>query len=339
VNLSKGYLLALVGLFAYLSLQLVLPFAQYVLAGVLIAFVLFPLQTRLERYVGPTIAAFALVAVAIVGVIVPFVIVAVVIAGDVVALLQEIDPETLQLAAIEERIEDEIGVEIDIAAQLADSAEQIGTILLEQTTAWFSALTHALVGLGVLLFLLYYLLKDGDNLMGWVRDVTPLPGDVQDELYDELNEVMWAVLAGHVLIAIIEGTIAGIGLFVTGVPNAAFWTFVMVILSLIPLIGAPLVWIPASIYLFVTGEPIMALGLAVYSAIVVGVSDDYLRPIVVDRFAEISPAVIIVGVLGGIYAFGIMGLFFGPVIVGALIATINVVNDTYDQLEDDSETT
>jgi len=337
VNLSKGYLLVLVGIFAYLSLQLVLPFAQYVLAAVLIAFILFPLQTRLEEYIGPTITALGLVGLAIVGVIVPFVIVAVVIAGDVVELLQEIDPETLRLALVEERIEEETGIEIDLAAQLAESAEQIGTILLEQTTAWFSALTHALVGLGVLIFLLYYLLKDGEALMGWIRSVTPLPDDVQDEFYGELNEVMWAVLAGHVLIAIIEGVIAGIGLFVTGIPNAAFWTFIMVILSLIPLIGAPLVWIPASIYLFVTGEPIAALGLAVYSAIVVGVSDDYLRPIVVDQFAEISPAVIILGVLGGIYAFGIMGLFFGPVIVGALIATVNVVDDNYDRLEEDSE--
>ena len=338
MNLSKGYLLVLVLLFAYLSLQLVLPFFQYALAALLIAFVLFPLQARLENYVSPTIAALALVLLAIVGFVVPFVVVAVAIADDVADLLQQVDPETLQLTEIEELLEEETGITVDLTEQLAGSAEQIGTIVLEQTTAWFGAITHALIGLGLMLFLLYYLLKDGDDLMAWLREVTPLPGDVQDDLYDELDQVMWAVLAGHVLIAIIEGVIAGLGLFATGVPNAAFWTFVMVILSLIPLIGAPLVWIPASIYLFVTGEPLMALALAVYSAIVVGISDDYLRPIVVDQFAEISPAVIILGVLGGIYAFGIMGLFFGPVVVGALIATVNVVDEHYERLGDESGT-
>lgn len=337
MNLSKGYLLALVAVFAYLSLLLVLPFAQYVLGAILIAFVLFPLQRRLESYTSPGIAAFGLVVVAIVAFVVPFVIVALAIAGDVVDMLERLETDDLQLAEIEDWIEAETGVEIDIVDQLAGSAEQIGTILLEQTTAWFSALTHALIGLGLMLFLLYYLLKDGDALVAWLREVTPLPDDVQDDLYGELSEVMWAVLAGHVLIAIIEGTIAGLGLFVTGVPNAAFWTFIMVILSLVPLIGAPLVWIPASIYLFVTGEPIMALGLAVYSAIVVGIADDYLRPIVVDQFAEISPAVIILGVLGGIYAFGVMGVFFGPVVIGALLATVNVVSTHYERLEDASE--
>ncbi|MXV63651.1 AI-2E family transporter [Natronorubrum sp. JWXQ-INN-674] len=332
MNLSRGYLLTLVLILAYLSWQLVTPFLQYVLGAVLIAFVLYPLQERLENYVSSTIAALALVLLAIVGFIVPFVVVAVAIADDVANILQDIDPETLQLAEIEDQIEEETGIDIDITEQLAGSAEQIGTMLLEQTTAWFSALTHALIGLGLMLFLLYYLLKEGDALMAWLTEMTPLPDDVQNDLYGELKEVMWAVLAGHVLIAIIEGVIAGLGLFATGIPNAAFWTFIMVILSLVPLIGAPVVWVPASLYLLAIGEPILALALAIYSAIVVGIADDYLRPIVVDQFAEISPAVIILGVLGGIYAFGIMGLFFGPVILGAFLATVNVLNENYDRL-------
>ncbi|MFC4543990.1 AI-2E family transporter [Halosolutus amylolyticus] len=337
MNLSKGYLLALVGIFAYLSLQLVLPFLQYVLGALLLAFVLFPVQERLENHVSPTIAAFALLVLALVGFVVPFVVVATAIAGDVARLLQGIEPEALQLTELERLIAEETGREVDLAGQLAGSAEQIGSILLDQTTMWVSALTHALVGLGVMLFLLYYLLKDGNNLMAWIRSVTPLPDDVQNDLYDELSEVMWAVLAGHVLIAIIQGVIAGLGLFATGIPNAAFWTFIMVILSLIPLVGAPLVWIPAVIYLFLMGEPLLALALGVYSTIVVGISDDYLRPIVVDRYAQISPAVIMLGVLGGIYAFGVMGLFFGPVIAGALIATVTVVDDNYDRLGDESD--
>ncbi|WP_246998504.1 AI-2E family transporter [Halosolutus gelatinilyticus] len=338
MNLSKGYLLVLVVVFAYLSLQLVRPFFQYVLAAILLAFILFPLQRRLEDRASPTIAAFALVVLAVVGFIVPFVVVAVAIAEDVAAMLQQLDPEMLQIAAIEEQIAEETGTQVNITEQLSGSAEQIGSIVLEQTTAWFSTLTHALVGFGLMLFLLYYLLKDGANLMAWLRDVTPLPADVQDDLYGELAEVMWAVLAGHVLIAIIQGVIAGLGLFAAGVPNAAFWTFVMVILALIPLIGAPIVWIPAVIYLFLINRPVAAIALAVYSAVVVGVSDDYLRPIVVDRYAQINPAVIILGVLGGIYAYGVMGLFFGPVIIGAFIAIVSVVDEQYNQLEGESGT-
>ncbi|MFU8866667.1 AI-2E family transporter [Natronococcus sp.] len=338
MNRSKGYLLVLVTIFAYLSWQLVVPFFQYVLLALLLGFTLFPLQQRLEEYVSPTIAALSLVLLAIVGFIVPFVLVAAVVAEDAANLIQETDPDDLQIAEIEGLIEEHTGFEVDIVGTAADSAQQIGSIVLDQATAWFSALTSALIGFGLALFLLFYLLKSGDDLMDWIRARTPLPDDVQDDLYDNLNEVTWAVLAGHVLIAVIEGVIAGLGLFAVGIPNAAFWTFIMVILSLVPLIGAPFVWVPASIYLFATGEPVLAVALAIYSAVVVGVADDYLRPLVVDRYADISPAVIILGVLGGIYAFGVMGVFFGPVVVGAFIAVVNVLDENYERLEAGSRT-
>ncbi|THE66238.1 AI-2E family transporter [Salinadaptatus halalkaliphilus] len=333
MNRSKGFLFALAALFAYFSWQLVTPFLQYILAAILLAFVLYPLQRRFEGRLSAGAAAFSLLVLAVVGFIVPFALVAIVVADDAATILGDIDPQDLEIAALEEWLADEVGIDVDITDAIADSAQQIGSMLLEQTTAWFSVLTHTLIGLGLLLFVLYYLLKEGDQLLSWLRERTPLPDEVQDDLYEELNEVMWAVLAGHVLIAIAQGVIAGVGLFATGIPNAAFWTFVMVILALVPLIGAFLVWGPAVVYLFITGEPLLALALGIYSAIIVGVSDDYLRPIVVDRYAELSPAIIILGVLGGIYAFGVMGLFFGPVLLGALLATVDVLDEHYEDLE------
>ncbi|SFB68544.1 Predicted PurR-regulated permease PerM [Halobiforma haloterrestris] len=333
MNLSRGYLIALVLVFAYLSWQLVTPFLQYVLAAILVAFMLSPLQRRLEQRVSDAVAAFALVAFALVALVVPFVVVVAVVAGDAADMFQQVDPENLGTSEIESRIEEELGITVDIAGTVADSAEQIGSILVERTAAWFSVFTHAMIGIGLALFLIYYLLRDGDRLLVWLHERTPLPDDVQTDLYDELERVTWAVLAGHVLIAVVQGMIAGLGLFATGIPNAAFWTFVMIVLSLIPLIGSFLVWAPAVGYLLITGEPVLAVGLAVYSTIIVGATDDYLRPIVVDRYAKISPAVIILGVLGGIYAFGIMGLFFGPVVVGALLAVLRVVDEHYDRLE------
>ncbi|ELZ11874.1 hypothetical protein C478_11910 [Natrinema thermotolerans DSM 11552] len=335
VNISKGFLLVLVGLFAYLSLLLVLPFSQYVLGAILIAYVLYPLQQRLEERVAPPIAAFALVGLAVAGFVVPLVVIVAAIASDARRLLEQVNTDSIQLGELERAIEEQTGQSVDLPSALADAAQNVGTMVLESSTEWFSAITHTLIGLGLAIFLLYYLLKDGSNLLTWMRELTPLPDDVQDDFYQELDEVMWAVLAGHVMIAIIQGTIAGLGLLATGVPNAAFWTAIMIVLSLIPLIGSFMVWGPAVIYLFLIEEPLLAVALFVYSMIVVGLSDDYLRPILVDRYAELNPAVIILGVLGGVYAFGVMGLFYGPVVLGALIAVLDVMNDHYDRLEDE----
>ncbi|WP_254528034.1 AI-2E family transporter [Natrinema gelatinilyticum] len=334
MNLSKGFLLVLVGIFAYLSLLLVLPFGQYILGAILVAYVLYPVQERLERRASPPIAALALVLLAVAGVVVPLIVIVAAVASDARRLIENADADAIQTAELERFIEARTGMSVDLTATLAESAQGVGGILLEQSTAWFSVLTHTVIGLGVAIFLLYYLLKDGSALLSWIRDLTPLPDEAQNDFYRELDAVMWAVLAGHVLIAIIQGTIAGLGLVATGVPNAAFWTVIMIILSLIPLVGSFLVWGPAVIFLFTTGEPFLAVALFAYSTVVVGLSDDYLRPILVDRYADLNPAVIILGVLGGVYAFGIMGLFYGPVVLGALIATLNVMSNHYNELED-----
>ncbi|WP_254767120.1 AI-2E family transporter [Salinilacihabitans rarus] len=334
MNLSKGYLLALVAVLAVLSVLLVLPFLQYVLAAVLVAYVLYPLQRRLESEVSPTVAAFLLLLLAIAGILAPTFLLSAVVVQEALRVLRGFDPEAFQLTEIEVRIEERTGLEVDVVGQLSDASREIGMVAFERTTELFSTLTHVLIGTGVALFLVYYLLKDGDSLLAWIHERTPLPADVQNDLYAELDEVMRAVLLGHVLIAIVQGVIAGLGLFATGIPNAAFWTTAMIVLALIPLVGAFLVWGPAVVYLALTGEPLLAVALFVYSAIVVSISDDYLRPIIVDRYAELSPAVIILGVLGGIYAFGIMGLFYGPVVLGALKAVLAVVDDHYDRLGD-----
>lgn len=332
MNRSTGFILVLLAVLVYFSWQLVTPFLGFVLGAILLAFVLYPVQRRLETRTSSTKAAFLLVFLAVLGFVLPFVLVGAVVARDAASLLEEVDPEQFGVQAIEDWIAQTVGINLELGERVSDAGEQVGSVLLDQTAAWLGTFTHALVGIGLTLFLLYYLLTDGDALVAWIRERTPLPDDVQDDLFDEVEEVTRAVLAGHVLIAIIEGVIAGLGLFATGIPNAAFWTFVMVILSLIPLIGAFLVWGPAVAYLFLTGEPILAAALGIYSLIVVGVADDYLRPIVVDRYAELSPAIIILGVLGGVYAFGVIGLFIGPVLLGALIATINVIDDHEDRL-------
>lgn len=333
MNLSKGFLLAIIVVFGVLSLMLVLPFVQYILFAVLLAYLLYPLYEFLDARIGERLSAFTTLLIAITGFLLPTWLIAGVIASDAARIAQEINPETLQIQEIESTIQETFGVNVDLTGALTDSGQEIGMMAVQRSTELFSTITHMLIGIGVAIFLVYYFLKDGDKLLAWMRETTPLPDEVQDDLYDEIDGVMGAVIVGHVLIALIQGAIAGIGLFATGVPNAPFWTVIMIVLSLLPIVGSFLVWGPAVGYLVLTGQPIFAVGLFVYCLIVVSLSDDYLRPIVVDRYAELSPAVIILGVLGGVYAFGVMGLFFGPVVLGALKATLSVLNEHYQRLE------
>ncbi|MEM4781693.1 MAG: AI-2E family transporter, partial [Halalkalicoccus sp.] len=238
----------------------------------------------------------------------------------------------VELGRVEELIAQYTGQQVDIAGQAASYAENAAQIAAGSAAGGLSAATDVLVGLAIAVFVLFFLLKDGDSLIAWLRTIVPLPEDVQSELTERLRDITWAVLLGHVLVAFVQGAVAGIGLFVTGIPNAAFWTFMMIILALLPVIGAFIVWGPAAIYLVATGDPLFGVGLFVYGAIVVSVTDEFLRPVIVDRYASINPSVILVGVVGGLYLVGFMGLFVGPVIVGALKAVLEVFDEYYDRL-------
>lgn len=326
---DEGFLVAIVAALLLLSAAMVLPYAQFLVAAVLLAFVLHPLHRRLRPRVGAEVSAATLVTLTVVAVLLPFFAVAAFVAGDVARFLRRLSESDVHVGTVESLIARYTGRQVDVAARLQASSERIGETVFGGAIAAFETITHLLIGTGVLLFVLFFVIRDGHRLVAWLRDVVPLPPEVWDDLLAETGDITRAVLAGHVLVAIVQGVLAGIGLAVTGVPNAAFWTVIMVVLALIPVVGAFAVWAPASVYLFLQGDVVAAVGLFVYGAVVVGLTDDYLRPVVVDRYAQVNPSVIIVGVVGGLSAFGFVGLFIGPVIVGVLKAAVEVYDEHY----------
>jgi predicted PurR-regulated permease PerM len=330
---SRGFLLLFVAALFLLSALFVLPFLQYFLLAVVLAYVLAPVQSRAEQWTSPRIAAAVVVALTSVAVILPLVLVTRAVAAEATALVQEVQSGGELIAEMEAAIERLVGMEVSINEMVQSVVSNGGSDAFGSILGIFGAVTHAVVGLGLTIFLLYYFLKDGDSFVAWLRWVLPLSDHVLDDLFQAIDDITWAVLAGHVFIALVQGVIAGIGLFVAGVPNALFWTAVMIILSLLPVVGSFLVWGPAAAYLAFVGRPVAAIALFAYGAVVVGISDDYLRPVVVDRYAHVNPSVIILGVVGGLYAIGFMGLFVGPIIVGALRATLDVYREQFDPVE------
>ncbi|QLD88363.1 AI-2E family transporter [Natronomonas salina] len=327
MDTDEGLLIALVAVLFALSVALVLPYLQFLLAAVVLAFVLRPLQVELEPHLGRSASAGLLLVLSLVALILPFFLVTVFVASDVMAFVSGLEEQDLNFGMIERPIQNYTGVEVDVGSAVRSSLSGFGSF--DSALSVFGTLTHVLIGLGLLLFLLFFFVRDADRFVEWLQAMSPLPATVTDELIDRTVSITNAVLAGHVLVAIVQGVLAGVGLAVFGVPNFVFWTLVMIILGLIPIIGSFAIWAPACVYLFVMGETVSAVALFVYGSTVVAISDDYLRPVIVDRYAHVSPSVIIIGVLGGLSVLGFMGLFVGPIIVAALKESIEVYDAHY----------
>lgn len=325
MNRERAFFLVLVGVSAALSAVLLAPYLQYVLAAVLLAYVLRPLQRRLAPRIGARAAAASLMLLSVVVVLVPVAVVARIalrdarsVVGVVRDALRGDFPEPFDaFAGIEFA-----GVELDVAGLLASAGG--GVDFAGGVIGVVGGVSNAIVGVAVLLFALYYLLVDGDSLVRWLRRATPLSPAVQDELYARIDRLTWAVLVGNVLVAVVQGSLTGVGLWAAGVPDALFWAVMTTVLSLLPLIGASVVWAPASAYLLLVGDTVSGVALFVYGTAVVSLSDNYLRPIIGGREARLNPGLFIVGIFGGIAAMGVMGLFYGPIALGASKAVVEL---------------
>lgn len=324
-SLFFGVLLAA---FALLVVLIIRPFLSYLLAALLFAFVLSPLQQRLAPRLGGRIAALSLVTVAIAGIAVSVAVLLRTLPADA-AELSRIVERVFTRRRIEQRLERLLGVEVPIESVLAGAPRQFAALVVGDISNIVGVTTHAFLGSVLLLFLLYYLLEDGSQLIEWLQQMTPLQQHVQEELYTEAYVTTWAVLKGHVLVAFIQGIVAGVGLSVVGIPNVVFWTAVMMVLELFPIVGVAAILGPAVLYLGVTGRVLAAGFLLLYGLTAVAVVDDYLRAMVVDRESALHSATVLVGVFGGVYVFGVMGLFYGPIVIGFFKVLVRLYNEQY----------
>lgn len=335
MNRSQAFLLLLIALSAVASLYVLLPFLQYVLGALILSYLLYPFHTRLATRVGQQFSPIILIGLSFVAVVLPLFYVLSVLIEDVNALARgETD---LELDQIEMVIAEYTGADVDIATALEIIVQDIAQVFFGGIASLIPTILHTFLGLALVAFLVYYTLRDGSEYVAWLRSLTPLPPPATDRLFTKIDRTTWGVIIGHFLTAVVQSLVAGAGLYLTGIPNVVFWSAVTMILALLPLIGAFMVWGPAALYLIVIDEVTAGITLALYGLFIVSMIDNYLRPIVIDQEARLNPSVILIGVFGGVYTVGFVGLFVGPIVIGILSATLEMFREEYDQLERDLE--
>ncbi|TYL36102.1 AI-2E family transporter [Natronococcus pandeyae] len=308
-----------------LALLIILPYLQYVLLGVILAYILMPAQRRLENYMRSMTAALVLVVVAILAILLPVMYVLAIAFGQALEVAMAIQDGTLNVEDIEQRIA-ETGYTVDLQDTYSTYQEPIATGLQGLATGaieFVGGVPAILIGLTVTVFVLFALLRDGDRLVSWVGYVVPIEDQVQRELFSELDQLMWASVVGNVAVAIIQALLLGVGLALLGVPAVVLLTVGAFVAALLPLIGVFAVWMPISLYLLAVGQFVPAAILVVYG-LLVSASDTYLRPALIGRTSAFNSAIIVVGIFGGLVVFGAVGLFIGPVVLGGAKITLDL---------------
>jgi len=310
----------------FIALFVLLPYLQYVLFGVVLAYIVFPVQQRTEQYVRPTIAAVAVVVATLLLVLLPLIFLLTIAAQQALDVVSAVRNGEIDIGSIESLIES-AGYSVDLVAlyeanqgRVASTLEQI----MSAAIGLVGSLPGMFIGLTITLFVLFALLRDGKGLVAWVQWVLPIDEEVLADLHDGVDQLMWASIVGNVAVAAIQAILLGVGLAIAGLPAVIFLTVTTFVLTLLPLVGAFGVWVPAAIYLVAVGRPIAGVVMAVYGLLVT-FSDMYLRPALIGRTGAFNSATIVIGIFGGLVVFGAVGLFIGPVVLG----TAKLVLDSF----------
>lgn len=201
----------------------------------------------------------------------------------------------------------------DIIDRLTEFASDFSKELLDLSTKVVGDVTGIIVSFFLMLFVLFFLLRDHKKILESLFWVLPLARSQEEKLLTEANTVARSAVMGTFLTALAQGAVGGIGMAIVGMPGL-FWGTIMVFASLIPLVGAALIWAPASLYLLLTGDWPWALFLTLWGAIVVGSIDNFLRPILMQGTSNMSTLVLFLSLIGGLQLFGVIGLIYGPII-------------------------
>jgi len=216
-----------------------------------------------------------------------------------------------------------------ILTSIGTAAKAAGSYLVSGASTFTAGTAGFLLNFFVMIYAMFFFLRDGREILEKIFYYLPLSHDDELRMLNRFVSVTRATVKGTLLIGLIQGTLAGAAFYFAGINGAAFWGTVMVVLSVIPGVGAALVWVPTVIYLYIVKEPLPATLLALWCAGVVGTIDNVLRPILVGKDAEMPDLLILIGTLGGLFLFGPIGFIIGPIVCGLFLTVWDIYGTAF----------
>ena len=213
--------------------------------------------------------------------------------------------------------------------QVGTAAKSAGTFLVTVLSRMTATTAAFILNLFVMLYAMFFFFKDGQKILERIFYYLPLNDEDETRMLARFTSITRATIKGTVVIGIIQGTLAGIAFWMAGIQGAAFWGTIMTILSIVPGVGAALVWVPAVIILFLNGQYVAATLLLAWCVAVVGTIDNFLRPALVGRDAKMPDLLILIGTLGGLFLFGPIGFIVGPIVCGLFLTVWDIYGATF----------
>ncbi len=311
-----------------LSFMIIKPYLSYILLAVIIAYSLRPLyHLILSKIRKEWLAATIMLIIVFLLIIIPSAILLTKLISQSYNALSSINSEAMEEVSM--RFSEMTGTELDLAESIIEVTTRIKNYVINQSFNLITSTMDLIIGIAIMFFLMYYLFKDGHKIMEDIKSVLPLKQKHSEVLIGEIGLVTNAVIYGQLITGIIQGTLAGIGFIIFGIPNAIFWGFIMIILSFLPIIGAYIIYIPAGIIEIMNQNYFSGIGIIIYGTIIVSQIDNVIKPLIISRKAKLNSALVFIGVIGGLKVFGFIGFLLGPLVLALLLVMLKTFKEDF----------
>ena len=315
------FLLILLVVLGFVSFLILRPFLTYVLFSIILTIVSYPLYEKIKSKIRfAPLAAIVVIILIILVIIVPSLYLSIKVfsqAGDIITNIGATDFSNLQNA--ENKFERYFGVDLNFAEILRvgilDLSSTIRSYIIGNIVTFTRTVVNFLAGVVLMFFIMFYLFIDGKRLVQQVKRELPIEEKYKDHLFNRAYQTIQGLFLGLFLTAVLQGALAGIGYLIFGMSNVILLGFLTGILSLVPFLGPPVVYIPASLFLLSKGNLFGGLGLLLYGFLLISTIDNFVRPSLVRFRSKVHPLYVILGVVGGVALVGFSGIIIGPLIL------------------------
>ena len=314
---------------------LLLPYYSAIFWAVIFSVLFRPLNLWFLKKMpkAPNTAALITLVIALLVVIIPLITITTSLIKEISLLYQRVQSGQLNLGLYFEQIIQslppffkdildryEIHSLFGLREKLTEAAAQASKFLANQALTIGQDTFQFLITFGIMLYLLFFLLRDGSYLMQKIKSMIPLEYEQKQHLLSKFATVVKATVKGNILVAATQGVLGGFIFSVLGIQGSLLWGTIMGFLSLLPAIGAALIWFPVSIYFLVTGETWHGVILILYGVLIIGLTDNVLRPLLVGKDTKLPDYVILISTIGGLTVFGPNGFVIGPLLAALFIS-------------------
>jgi predicted PurR-regulated permease PerM len=340
-NATLWFLASLIVLFGAIALLIVWPFLRSLAAAVIVAVIFFPAYRKVLRWTGnrPTWASLLTTLAIVFLFLLPVTLVLLKATNEAIIAAQRLSRLSAEqggfgqfVLILAERPLRFFGRFVDLSkydihTAVTNGLQRVSLAVLSSGASFLGSLARFTADFFLMLILLFFLFRDGEKWSDELGSLMPLTPSQTARLFRNINDTIIGNVYGIVSVGVIQGTLTGIATAIVGLPSPLLFSIAAFFASILPVVGAALVWVPAGLYLIFTGTLWKGVFILAWGAIVISMVDNVVRPWVVSGKVELHPLVLMFVILGGVQVFGFLGLFLGPVIVSVLAAIFKILRE------------